>query len=304
MDRRVAWVLSILFGGMFLCAITSVLVIGAAAIGGDEDDETSSSGSEKIGIVEITGPIMDSKRALKDLKRFADASRIKAIVLRIDSPGGAVGPSQEIYDAVLKLKEKKKVVVSMGAVAASGGYYIAAAGDKIYANPGTLTGSIGVVMELPNVQGLLKWAGVEINTLTAGKMKASGTPFRPMTEEERAYFMGVLADTHQQFIDAVVAGRKLKEEDVKPYADGRVFTGRQAKEYKLIDELGSIDAAVAEAGKLAGIKGDPKVEYPKREKKFWQEVMGDPDMESAIRGVVTQARNDLSTPSLQYRMPQ
>jgi protease-4 len=303
MDRRVAWVLGIIFGGMFLCAFSFVIIVAVAAMKGDVDDDTDSSGGDKVGIVEVDGAIMDSKKVLKDLKRFGDASRIKAIVLRIDSPGGAVGPSQEIYDAVLKLKEKKKIVASMGAIAASGGYYIASATDKIYANPGTLTGSIGVVMELPNVQGLLKWAGVEMNTLTAGKMKASGTPFRPMTEDEKAYFLGVLADTHEQFIDAVAKGRHMKPEDIKPYADGRVFTGRQAKEYKLVDELGSIEAAVVEAGKLGGITGDPRIEYPKREKKFWKEVLGESDMESAVRGAMTQARNELSTPTLQYRMP-
>ncbi len=303
MDRRVAWVLGIIFGGMFLCAILFVVVVAVAAVKGDGNDEFDTSGSDKVGIVEINGAISDSKQVLKDLKRFSDASRIKAIVLRIDSPGGSVGPSQEIYDAVLKLKEKKKVVVSMGAIAASGGYYIAAAADKIYANPGTLTGSIGVVMELPNVQGLLKWAGVEMNTLTAGKMKSGGSPFRPMTEDERAYFLGVLSDTHAQFIEAVAKGRNMKAEDIKPYADGRVFTGRQAKEFKLVDELGSIEAAVTEAGKLAGISGEPKVEYPKREKKFWKEMLGESDMESAVRGAVMEARNGLATPALQYRMP-
>jgi protease-4 len=279
-DRRAAWVLGIIFGGLFLC-LFGFLIVFAIAV--KSDDRGFGSG-DKVGVVEIVGEIRDSKKTLRELHEFAEADNIKAIVLRIDSPGGSVGPSQEIYDAVYKLREKKKVVVSMGSLAASGGFYIASAAEKVYANPGTLTGSIGVIFQIPNVAGVLKWAGVQMNTITAGKMKDSGSPFREMTADERQYFQGVLEDVHGQFIDAVAKGRGLKVEDVKPYADGRIFTGRQAKAWKLVDELGGFEDAVAEAGKLAGLKGEPKVEYPHHERKLLKELLGDEEADTLFHG--------------------
>jgi protease-4 len=298
MDRRAAWVLGIIFGGLFLCLFGFLVVLGVAVKG---DDKGYGSG-EKVGIVEIIGTINDSKKTLKELRDFAEAENIKAIVVRIDSPGGSVGPSQEIYDAITKLKDKKKVVVSMGSIAASGGFYIASAGQKVFANPGTLTGSIGVIFQLPNVTGVMKWAGLQMNVITAGKMKDSGSPFREMSAEEREYFEGVLADVHKQFIEAVAKGRGLKVEDVLPYADGRVFTGRQAKEWKLVDELGGIDDAVAEAGKLGGIKGEPKTEYPHHEKRLLKELLGGEDAESLFQGATQGVLKELGM-GLQYKLP-
>lgn len=299
MDRRAAWVLGIIFGGLFLLLFGFLLVLYLAV----QSEDGVTSGGDRVGVVEIIGPIADSKKTLKELGEFRDSERIKAVVVRIDSPGGSVGPSQEIYDGILKVREKKSVIVSMGSMAASGGFLIACAAEKIFANPGTLTGSIGVIMQVPNVAGVLKWAGVEMNTVTSGKLKDSGSPFRPMTPEERQYFEGVLLDVHEQFIGAVQKGRKLEAEAVRPFADGRVFTGRQAKEWKLVDELGGLDAAVAEAGKLGGIEGEPKVEYPKREKKLLRELLGDDAMESAVRGVAAQALNELGGVGLQFRLP-
>ncbi|MBL8951431.1 MAG: signal peptide peptidase SppA [Myxococcaceae bacterium] len=298
MDRRAAWVLGIVFGGMFI-SLFGFLLVMYFAVKSDASDSDGGGGSDKVGVIEVSGTIMDSKRTLKELNKFAEAEHIKAIVLRIDSPGGAVGPSQEIYDAIKRIKAKKKIVASMGSLAASGGYYIACATDKIYANPGTLTGSIGVIMEMPNVQGLLKWAGVDMNTIKAGKMKDSGSPFREMTPEERAYFEGMLADVHAQFIEAVAQGRKLTVEEVTPLADGRVFSGRQAKEVKLVDELGGIEAAIAEAGKLGGITGEPKTEYPKKDKKFLRELMGD---EEEAASYASEVLGKLAGVSMQYRM--
>lgn len=298
MDRRAAWVLGIVFGGMFI-SLFGFLLVMYLAVKSDAGDSSDGAG-DKVGVIEVTGTIMDSKKTLKELNAFAEKDHIKAIVLRIDSPGGAVGPSQEIYDAVKRIKAKKKIVASMGSLAASGGYYIACATDKIYANPGTLTGSIGVIMEMPNVQGLLKWAGVEMNTIKAGKLKDSGSPFRDMTPEERDYFEGVLADVHGQFIDAVASGRKLTVEEVKPLADGRIFSGRQAKEAKLVDELGGIEAAVADAGKLGGISGEPKTEYPKKDRKLLRELMGDDDADAET--FVQKALGRFAGVSMQYRM--
>jgi protease-4 len=298
MNRSTAWVLGIILGGIFLCLIGFLVIFGIAVKG---DDKGFGSG-DHVGVIEILGPITDSKRILKDLREYEEADSIKAVLVRIDSPGGSVGPSQEIYEALMRIREKKKVIASMGATAASGGFYIACAAEKVYANPGTLTGSIGVIFELPNVAGVMDWAHVKMNTITAGKMKDSGSPFRDMTPEEHKYFEGVLEDVHQQFIAAVAKGRHLKVEDVQPYADGRVFTGRQAKEWKLVDELGGFDEAVAEAGKLAGIKGQPKLEYPHREKKLLRELMGGDDAESLFTGAAAGVLRQLGG-GLQYRLP-
>jgi protease-4 len=298
MDRRAAWVLGLIFGGLFLVLFGFLAVLYLAV-----RDEGGVGGGDKVGVVEVTGPISDSKETLKELAEFRDNENIKAIVLRVDSPGGSVGPSQEIYDAVKKAREKKKVIVSLGSIAASGGFYIACAGDKVYANPGTLTGSIGVIMQIPNFTGVMRWAGIEMNTITAGKLKDSGSPFRPMTDEEKSYFTGMLGDVHNQFIEAVASGRKLTVEEVKPYADGRVFSGRQAKEWKLVDELGGIEAAVAEAGKLGGIKDEPKVVYPKKDKPLLRELMGEGGASSFLRGAAQAALEPLGGAGLQYRMP-
>lgn len=299
MDRRAAWVLGIIFGGLFLTLFGFLFLLYLAV---KSEGKGLSGTGDRVGVVEVTGPITESKRTLKELAEFRDADGIKAVVVRVDSPGGAVGPSQEIFDAIKKLREKKKVVASMGSVAASGGFYVACAADKVFANPGTITGSIGVIMQTANVQGLLRFAGVEMNTIAAGKMKDVGSPFRAMTEEERKYLLGVLTDVHEQFIEAVAQGRGLELEQVRPYADGRIFSGRQAKEFKLVDELGGIDAAIAEAGKLGGIQGEPKVEYPKKEKKLLRELLGD-DAESMFEGAAIKAIDHLVGTGLQYRMP-
>ncbi|MGQ0506391.1 MAG: S49 family peptidase, partial [Myxococcaceae bacterium] len=170
------------------------------------------------------------------------------------------------------------------------------------ANPGTLTGSIGVIFQLPNVQGLMKWAGVEMRTLTAGKLKDSGSPFREMTSEERDYFESMLKDVHEQFIGNVAEGRKLSVEEVRPYADGRVFSGRQAKEWKLVDELGGLEDAVAAAGKLGGIEGEPETEYPKKDKEFLRELLGE-DVESAVQDAAARVLGPLRGTGLEYRLP-
>lgn len=300
MDRRTAWVLGIVFGGLFLCLFAFMFVLYLAVRG--EHDGLASVGGDRVGVVEIVGQILDSKRTLRDLREFEDDDRIKSIVVRIDSPGGAVGPSQEIYEAIRKLHEKKRVVASMGSVAASGGFYIACAADKVFANPGTLTGSIGVIFQVPNVEGVLRWAGVRVETVASGKMKDSGSPFREMTAEERAYFQEVLADVHAQFVDAVVSSRNLDRAEVQSFADGRVFTGRQAKEWKLVDELGGFNEAVAEAGRLGGIRGQPEIEYPRRERKFLRELLGD-DLETLVGLVPGTVARAVGAGGLEYRLP-
>lgn len=221
---------------------------------------------DRIALVRVEGVILDSQSTITELKRFGENPSVKAIVLRIDSPGGGVVPSQEIYDAVQRVRNKnsKAVIASMGTVAASGGYYIASATDRIIANPGTLTGSIGVIMETANVEGLLKKIGVEGIVVKSGKFKDVGSPLRRMSDEERALLQSVMDDVHMQFIDAVAAGRAMEPAAVQALADGRIFTGRQAKEAKLVDELGNLEDAIQLAADLAGIEGEPKVVEPRR----------------------------------------
>jgi len=221
---------------------------------------------EKVALVNVSGVIMDSSGVVEELKKHAKDSSIKAIVLRVDSPGGAVAPSQEIYQEILKVKEKKKVIVSMGSVAASGGYYIAAPADKIVANAGTLTGSIGVIMEIPNFQGLMEKIGIEAQVIKSGKHKDIASVFKSLKPEEKEILQSVLDDVHDQFIRAVSDGRGMDFEEARKISDGRIFTGRMAKEAGLVDELGSLEDAIALAGQLSGIKGEPEV--VRKEEKF------------------------------------
>ncbi len=224
------------------------------------------SSGDRIAVIRIEGVIMDSQVTVGELKRFSENPSVKAIVLRIDSPGGGVVPSQEIYDAVRQVRSKtsKTVIASMGNVAASGGYYIAAATDRIVANPGTLTGSIGVIMETANVEGLLQKIGVEGVVIKSGKFKDVGSPLRKMSEEERGLMQAVMDDVHKQFIEAVAEGRAMELAEAQAVADGRIFTGRQAKEAKLVDELGNLDDAIQLAADVVGIEGEPKVVEPRR----------------------------------------
>jgi protease-4 len=214
---------------------------------------------DRIALVRIEGPIIDSKETLDEIKDYVKDTSVKAIVLRIDSPGGAVAPAQEIYEEVRKAVSKKKIVVSMGSVAASGGYYIASPAARIVANPGTLTGSIGVIMEIPNVEGLLNKIGVKTEVIKSGRHKDIASVFRGIKKEEREILQGVLDNVHEQFIKAVAEGRKMLPEDVKEIADGRIFTGEQALKVGLIDELGNLEDAIKTAAQLSGIKGEPVV---------------------------------------------
>jgi protease IV len=219
------------------------------------------SGKDRVAIVRVEGPILDSKQTVEELKIFADDPLVKAIVVRIDSPGGGVAPSQEIYNAVRRVrKEKNKAVIaSMGTVAASGGYYIAVGTDRILANPGTLTGSIGVIMQVANFEELLEKIGVRSIVVKSGKFKDVGSPFRPMQDEERKLLQSVMNDVHRQFIDAVAEGRSLDLTEVEQLADGRVFTGKQAKSILLVDDIGDLQDAIKLAGELGGIEGEPRV---------------------------------------------
>jgi protease IV len=221
---------------------------------------------DKVALIRIEGPIIDSKDAIDTLKDYVKDLSVKAIVLRVDSPGGAVAPSQEIYEEVRKAVAKKTIVVSMGSVAASGGYYIASPATRIIANPGTLTGSIGVIMEIPNIEGLMSKIGVKSEVIKSGKHKDIASVFRGIGKEEREILQDVLDNVHNQFITAVSEGRKMLRDDVQRIADGRIYTGEQALKIGLIDELGNLEDAVKAAAKLSGIKGEPSV--VSKEEKF------------------------------------
>jgi protease-4 len=230
---------------------------------------------EKVALVRVTGIILDSTDVIEELKEHSKNGSVKAIVLRVDSPGGGVAPSQEIYEEILKIKEKKKVVVSMGSVAASGGYYISAPADRIVANAGTLTGSIGVIMEIPNVSDLMEKIGVKTQVVKSGRHKDMASIFKSLSPEEKEILQTVLDDVHDQFIEAVSEARGMEYEAVRKLSDGRIFTGRMAKELGLVDELGNLEYAIMLAGKLAGIKGEPNVVYKEEEFSFIDILRGD-----------------------------
>ena len=277
MDKRAAIVLGVIFGGLFLVLFGFMLLaysaLKSASTGVSLETETTV--GARIGIVEAKGTIgeaapagIDSDKIVKLLKKYEKDDDIKAIVLRVDSPGGAVAPSQEIHDAVKRIKARKKVVVSMGGMAASGGYYISAPADRIFAEPGTLTGSIGVIFLHFNVRGLLEWAKVEETTLKSGKYKDTLSPFRPIQETDREEIQSISDDVYSQFVQAVAQGRGMPEARVREIAEGRIYTGKRAKELKLVDELGGFDDAIAAAWGLAGQSGEPKVQYPPREREL------------------------------------
>ena len=219
---------------------------------------------EKIGIIPLEGPITDSEPILSQLVEFRKDDRIKVIILRINSPGGAVGPSQEIYREVRRTTETKKVIASLGSLAASGGYYVASAADKIVANPGTITGSIGVIMEFLQLEDLLKKFGINLEVLKSGEFKDIGSPHRGMSKREKALIMELISDVQSQFVEAVATGRGLPVEKVMEVADGRIFTGARAKELGLVDSLGNFQDAVRLAKEMALIKGEPTMVYPEK----------------------------------------
>ncbi|OLC74170.1 MAG: hypothetical protein AUG04_09595 [Deltaproteobacteria bacterium 13_1_20CM_2_69_21] len=277
MDKRAAIVLGVIFGGLFLVLFGFMLLAYSAlkSTSTGVSLETETTVGARIGIVEAKGTIgeaapagIDADKIVKLLKKYERDDDIKAIVLRVDSPGGAVAPSQEIHDAIKRIKARKKVVVSMGGMAASGGYYISAPADRIFAEPGTLTGSIGVIFLHFNVRGLLEWAKVEETTLKSGKYKDTLSPFRPIQETDREEIQSISDDVYSQFVQAVAQGRGMPEARVREIAEGRIYTGKRAKELKLVDELGGFDDAVAAAWGLAGQSGEPKVQYPPREREL------------------------------------
>ncbi|MFZ7126922.1 MAG: signal peptide peptidase SppA [Desulfobacterales bacterium] len=256
-----------LFSLLVFSGIVSFTVLGVALLIylGTRDDPYGGFGGiggDRVGIVEVGGIIADSRDVVENLRRFREDERIKAIVLRIDSPGGVVGPAQEIYREVGRTVQEKKVFASMGAVAASGGYYVAAAANGIMANPGTITGSIGVIMEFTNVQELLSKIGLSPVVVKSGDLKDVGSPVREMSEADRRFLQDFVGKLHRQFIADIASGRKMDIGAVEKIADGRILTGQEAQGLGLVDRIGNLEDAIAWAGESVGIEGRPDVVYP------------------------------------------
>ncbi len=255
----------VVFGGIFLVLFVIIVSVIAVFVAG-----------EGVALVEITGPIYSSRQVVDQLQKHKDDQFVRAIVLRIDSPGGAVAPVQEIHRELSKIQ--KSVVVSMGSTATSGGYYIASAADWVFANPGTLTGSIGVIMQFPKWEQLMRKVGVEQEIIKSGKYKDAGSIYRKLTPEEKDLFQATIDDVHDQFLEAVLKGRQHKElsrEEIEEIADGRLMSGRQALERKLVDQLGDMNDAIEHAGKLAGIEGKPRVIQIRTRRSILERLIGD-----------------------------
>ena len=270
------WLWIVLGGGAFLFFI---LCLAALAVMFTDNGSSSRvpRSSNLIASLEIKGTISDSKGFIEELKEYGNRTNVRSVVIRIDSPGGGVAASQEIYEAIKKFRAEteKKVVVSMASTAASGGYYIACAADKIFANPGTITGSIGVIAQWYEYSDLLRWAKMQSIVIKSGDLKDSGSGFRPMTDEEKVYFQSLIDDMHGQFISAVSESRDISEKEVRQLADGRVYTGREAKENRLVDEIGTFQDAVEAAAKMGGITGEPRLITPIRKRSsFFDLILG------------------------------
>ncbi len=263
----------ILFFFMMISSCVTLVILGfillalaGTKIVGSQYAHQYANSKGNIGVVEINGMILSSKKIIHDIRRFHENDSIKAIILRIDSPGGGIGPSQEIYREINKIKADKKIITSMGSVAASGGYYIASATNKIVANPGTLTGSIGVIMEYANIMEIAKKIGISPVVIKSGEFKDMGNPLRELKESEKAIFQDLVDELHLQFVSDAAKARNINLHRMASLADGRVYTGQKALELKLIDRLGNLDDAVQLAGELAGIKGKLTPVYPPEDK--------------------------------------
>jgi protease-4 len=270
MSKKTALITAAVLLSVSILFIISMKIAGTIFGSGDTSVLKSKAG---VGLVEVKGMILDSKETIRQLRYFLKQDTVKAVVLRVDSPGGIVAPSQEIYAEVKKFAAKKKIIVSMGSLAASGGYYISAPSTMIYANPGTITASIGVILKLSNIESLMDKIGIKSHTLKTGKYKDSGSPLRQFSAEDRAMLQSVITNTHEQFVRAVAEGRKLPIEDVRKIADGRILSGEQAKVYKLVDRLGTLQDAIEEAGRLAGISDEPEVLLPPKKKVDYMDLL-------------------------------
>ncbi len=282
----------LIIAALFTVAILSVvLVIATTVKQAGLSDLISEPGDGKVGVIEIDGVIVDSKETLGLIKRFRENNDIQAIVIRINSPGGVIGPSQEIYREIRKTTQTKKVVASMGSIAASGGYYVAAATDGIVANPGTITGSIGVIMAYTNFRKVLDKIGMIPVVIKSGPYKDLGSPTKEMSSKERSVLQAFVDQAHQQFVTAVAEARKMDIERVKNLADGRIYTGEEAVKQGLVDRLGNLEDAIQWAGEMGGIEGRVATVYKKKEKLSFLKYMLESAVQDLLAGV---SQQDLS----------
>lgn len=300
MKTSTKWFLGILLVlGIFVVGIFVVLSLLSTTILDEEYEKVSGKG-DKIAIIELKGVILESEKIVKQFKKYRNDKSIKAILFRVDSPGGGVVASHEIYDEVRKTRDGgKPVVVSMGSVAASGGYYVACGANKIVANPGTLTGSIGVISQFLRLDPMLAKLGIEMNTIKSGKFKDVGTPFRDMTDEDKKYLQSLMDGVHHQFINIVSKERRIEAKELMKFVDGRVFIGVEALNYKLIDTLGTFEDAIKIAAEMANIKGEPALVREIKRKPFIERLLGSTELESII-GIKDKIFNH---PILQYKLP-
>jgi protease-4 len=273
--RSRIWLWIVVGGGGFFLFLMAVFTLVYLAAKSQQQADGFSGFGDKIAVVDLEGVIVDPKGVVQNLKRYADDDSVKAIILHINTPGGGVAASQEIYSEVRRIRDqkKKRIVAQIETVGASGGYYVASATDKIYADPGSIVGSIGVIAEWYNYGDLLKWAKMKDITMKAGEFKDTGSPTRDLTPAEREYLQGMIDNMHQQFIQAVADGRHLKVEDVKAIADGKVWTGQQALPMKLVDQLGDFQDAVDDTAKAVGIKGEPLLVHPEKPRRTLLDVL-------------------------------
>jgi protease-4 len=271
-SRFFLWVL--LGGGAFFLFLVAIFALVYFSVRSQEKDTFGGFG-DKIGVVDLEGVIITPKDVVEQLRKYGDDSSIKAIVIHVDSPGGGAAASEEIYREVLRIRDQKKkpIVASIETVGASGAYFVSSATSKIFADNASIVGSIGVIAEWYNYEELMKWAKLQQITIKAGEFKDTGSPTRPMTPEERAYMQGLIDNMHSQFIHCVAVGRKMKDDDVRTLANGKVWTGEQAVPLKLVDQIGDFRAAIEDTAKSVGIKGEPTLVHPEKERKSMLDLL-------------------------------
>ena len=275
--RSRAWLWAVVGGGAFFLLVMAVFALVYFAVKSDHSNSEFASGGfgDKIAVIDLDGILLDSKEFVKELKKYDKDDSIKAIIIRINSPGGGAAASQEMYEAVKRIRDRKKkpIVSSISTVGASGAYYVASGTNKIFAGNASIVGSIGVIAQWYNYGDLLHWAKLKDVTMKAGALKDAGNPAREMTPAERAYLQGLIDNMHGQFIHDVATGRNMKDDDLKPLANGRVWTGQQAEPLKLIDKIGDFQDAVDDTAKSVGIKGEPTLVHPEKDKRTLLDVL-------------------------------
>jgi len=272
-SRTALWI--VIGGGVFFLFVLAVFTLVYLALHAGGEEASLHSFGDKIGVVELEGVILDSSVIVPQLKKFGDDDSIKAIILKVNSPGGGVAASEEIYREVKRLRDEKhkRIVASISTVGASGAYYVSSATNKIYADNGSVVGSIGVIAEWVNYGDLMRWAKLKPEVLKVGALKDTGNPMRDMTPAERAYLQSLIDNMYGQFVQAVADGRHAKTDDIKAIADGRVWTGQEALSMHLIDQIGDFQTAVDETAKSVGIKGEPVLVHPDKDRKTLSDLL-------------------------------